>query len=244
MAKMPTSVINRRLRLDLNRIEGFIWEIMRRLIRIYNVCAVKDEMAWDLFYNIIFLDPVTTRHFSQFLLMWPHRRSRSSPFPEWWAAFCLYMGQMFDKTFDQMNNWKWGNRGACGDQVDRANSQPTSLGKVLLTGQRFSWYGSYNLRAKIESLSCRQYKPGDFLAVRVLNCGERIGEGDEDENWADHVALSGERSRPSDGHGNDDCDGEEDGQGAEKGTGKVKRPTDGKGKGNGKATEKGKGKGK
>ena len=106
-AKMPTSVINRRLSLDQDCIKGFISEHIRGLIRIYNVCGVKDERAWDLFYDIIFLDPVTTRHFSQFQLMWPHRRSRSSPFREWWAAFRSYMGQMFDKIGDQMNNWSW-----------------------------------------------------------------------------------------------------------------------------------------
>jgi len=86
-AKMPTSVINRRLSLDRDCIKGFISEHIRGLIRIYNVCGVKDERAWDLFYYIIFLDPVTTRQFSQFQLMLPHRRSRSSSFQEWWAAF-------------------------------------------------------------------------------------------------------------------------------------------------------------
>jgi len=86
-AKMPTSVINRRLSLHRDRIEGFILEHIRGLIEIYNVCGVKDERAWDLSYDIIFLDPVTTRHFSQFQLMWPHRRSRSSPFQEWWVAY-------------------------------------------------------------------------------------------------------------------------------------------------------------
>jgi len=82
-AKMPTSVINRHLSLDWDRIKGLNSEHSRGLIRIYNVRGVKDERAWDLFYDIIFLDPVTTRHFSQFQLMWPHHRSRSSPFREW-----------------------------------------------------------------------------------------------------------------------------------------------------------------
>src|SRR5882757_9822566 len=90
-AKMPTSVINRRLSLDRDRIKGFISEHIRGLIRIYNVCGVKDERAWDLFYDIIFLDPVTTCHFSQFQLMWPNLSSRSSPFLEWWAAFHSYI---------------------------------------------------------------------------------------------------------------------------------------------------------
>jgi hypothetical protein len=63
-AKMPTSVINRRLLLDRDRIKGFISEHIRGLIRIYNVCGVEDQWSWYLIYDIIFLDPVTTRHFS------------------------------------------------------------------------------------------------------------------------------------------------------------------------------------
>jgi hypothetical protein len=129
-AMMPTSVINRRLSLKQDRIMGFISEHIRGLIRIYNDCGVKDERAWDLFYDIIFLDPVTTRHFSQVQLMWPQRRSRSSPCRVWWAAFRSYMEQMFDKTSEQMNNWRCGNPHAFGDQVDRSNAQTTSLGKV------------------------------------------------------------------------------------------------------------------
>jgi len=241
-AKMPTSVINRRLLLDRNRIKGFISEHIHGLIRIYNVCGVKDERAWDLFYDIIFLDPVTTRHFSQFQLMWPHRRSRSSPFREWWAAFHSYMRQMFDKTCDQMNNWRWDNPRAFGDQVDRSNLQTTSSGKVKHTGERFSWYGSDDLRAKIEPPSCLQYKPGDFLAVRPLNWDEIIDEDDGDDNWADPGAPSGGRSRPGNGNDNDDGKSEEDTQGGEKRTRKGKGTKDGKGKG--KATEDGKGKGK
>jgi len=193
-------------------------------------------------YDIIFLDPVTTRHFSQFQLMWPHCRSRSSPFREWWAAFRSYMGQMFDKTCDQMNNSRWDNPHAFGDQVNRSNPQTTSLGKVKQTGERFSWYGSDDLRAKIEPPSCRQYEPGDFLAVRPLNWDEIIDEDDDDENWADPGAPSGRKSRPGDDNENDNGEGEEDTQGGEKGTGKGKGTQHGKGKG--KATEDGKGKGK
>jgi hypothetical protein len=137
-AKMPTSVINRHLSLDRDCIKGFISEHIRGLIRIYNVSGVKDERAWDLFYDMFFLDPVTTRHISQFQLMWPHRLSRSSPFWEWWAAFRSYMGQMFDKTRDQMNNCRWDNPCGLGDQVDHSNPQTTSSGKVKLTGERFS----------------------------------------------------------------------------------------------------------
>jgi hypothetical protein len=68
-AKMLTSVINRRLSLDRDHIQGFISEHICGLIQIYNVYGIKNERAWDLFYDIIFLDPVTTRYFSQFQLM-------------------------------------------------------------------------------------------------------------------------------------------------------------------------------
>jgi hypothetical protein len=223
--------------------KGFILDHIRGCIRIFNVCGVKDERAWDLFYDIIFHDPVMTRHFSQFQLMWPHRRSRSSPFWEWWAAFRPYMGQMFDKTWDRMNNWRWGNPHAFRDQVDRSSPQTTSSGKVKRTGECFSWYGSDDLRAKIEPPSCRQYKPGDFLAVRPLNWDAIIDENDDDDNWADPGAPSGGRSRRGNGNDNDNGEGEEDLQGGEKGTGKGKGKREGKENGNGKRKGNGKGKG-
>jgi len=242
-AKMPTSVKNRRLSLDRDHMKGFISEHIRGLIRIYNVCGVKDERGWDLFYDVIFLNPVTTRQFSQFQLMWPHCRSRSSPFREWWAAFRSYMGQMFNKTRDQRNNWRWDNPHAFGDQVDRSNPQTTSSGNVQSTGEHFSWYGSDHLRVKIEPPRCWQYEPGHFLAVRPLNWDEIIDEDDDDENWADPGAPSGGRSRPGDDNDNDDREGEEDTQGGDKATGKGKGPKDGKGKGKGKGKGNGKGKG-
>jgi hypothetical protein len=101
--------------------------------------------------------------------MWLHCRFWSSPFQDRWAAFRSYMGQMFDKTRDQMNNWRWDNPRAFGDQVDSSILQTTSLGMVKRTGERVSRYGSDDLRVKIEPPSCRQYKPCDVLAVRPLN---------------------------------------------------------------------------
>jgi len=128
--KMLTSVINWLRSIDQDRTKRFISEHIRRLIWIDNVCSVKDQRVWDVVYDIIYLDPVTTRHFSQFQLMWPHRSSRSAPFREWWAAFCSYMGQMNDKTRDKMKQQRWDNPHAFGDQVDRSNPQTTSSGKV------------------------------------------------------------------------------------------------------------------
>jgi len=153
------------------------------------------------------------------------------------------MGQMFDKTHNQMNNWRWDNPRAFGDQVDRSNLQTTSLGKVKRTGQHFCRYGSDDVSARIELPSCRQYKPGVFLAVRPRNCDQIIDEYDDDENWADPGAPSGGRSPHGDENDNHDGEGEEDMQGGEKGTGEGKGTKDGKWKGKGKQKGNGKGKG-
>jgi len=148
---------------------------------------------------------------------------------------------MFDKTRDQMNDWRWDNPRAYGDQVDHCNVQTTSPGKVERTGERFFWYGSDDLRAKIEPPSCWQYKPGNFLALRPLNWDEIIDEDDDDDNWADPGAPSGGRGCPGDGNENNDGESGEDMQGGENGTGKGIGTIDGKGKG--KATEDRKGNG-
>jgi hypothetical protein len=222
---------------------GFISEHIRGLICIYNLCRVKDERAWDPFYHIIFLDPVTTCHFSQFQLMWPHRRSRSSPFWDWWAAFRSYMGHIFGKSHHQMTDRRWNNPRAFGDQVDLSNLQTATSGKVKPTTEHFSCYGSDDLRSTIEPPRCRQYKRGDFMDVRPLNWDEIIDDDDDDENWADLGALSGGRSRPGDCNDNANGEGEEDTQGGKKGTGHGKRTKNGMGKGKGKGKGNGKGKG-
>jgi hypothetical protein len=246
-AQTPASVIYRCLTLDWDCVKGFISEHIHGLIPIYNVCGVNDERAWDLLYDTIFLGPVTTHHISKFQLMWPHRRSRSLPFQEWWAAFRSYMGQMFDITCDEMSNWRWDNPRGFRDPVDHSNPQTTRYGKVKCTGERFSWYSSDDLRAMIVLPSCRQYKPGDLRAVRPLNWDEIIDKDDDDDNWADPGVRSGGRSRPGDGNDNDDGESEEDMQRGEKGTGKWKGTKNGKGKGiatgNGKGNGNGKGKG-
>jgi len=129
-----------------------------------------------------------------------------------------------------MNNWRWANPYAFGDQVDRSNPHTTSLGKVKRSCQSFSWYGSDDLRAKIEPPSCRQYKPGNILAVRPLNSDERINQYDDDENWADPRVRSSGRSHPGDGNNNEHGEGEEDTRADENGTVKRKGTKDGKGK--------------
>jgi hypothetical protein len=126
-----------------------------------------------------------------------------------------------------------GQPSAFGDQVDRSNLQITSSGKVKRTGEHFSWYLSDDLRVKIQLPSCRQYKSGDCLAVRPLNWKDITDEDDNDENWVDPGALSGGMSRPGNGNYNDNCDGDEDMQGGEKGTGNWKGMKAGNRKGHG-----------
>ena len=109
-----------------------------------------------------------------------------------------------------MNNWGWNNCRAFGDEVDHLNLQTTRSGLLKLTGQCFSWYGTDDLRAKIEPPSCRQYKPGNFLAITQLYWDEIINEDEDDENWADSGAPSGRRSRCGYGNDNDHGEGEED----------------------------------
>jgi len=140
-----------------------------------------------------------------------------------------------------MNNWRCDNPHTFGDPVDCSNPHTTSSGKVRCTAERFSLYGSDDLRAKIETPSCRQYEPGYFLAIGPLNWHKIIDEDDDDENWADPESVGW--SCHSHGNHNDDGVGEEDRQGGETGTGKEKRTMDVKGKGKGKPMKEGKGKG-
>jgi len=150
---------------------------------------------------------------------------------------------MFDKTHDQITNWRWDNIHAFSDQLNRSNCQTTCSGKVKHIGEHFSWYGSDDLRAKIEPPSCQQYKPGDFLAVRPLNWDVIIDKDDGDENWADPGVACRGKSCPGNGNHNTNGKDEEDTQGGEKGTRKGKGTKDGKGKGKGKVKGNSKGKG-
>ena len=101
-AIMPTSVINGRLFLDCDHIQGFLSEHVHQVLRIYKVCIVKDQMAWDLVCDVIILDPVTSRHFLELQPMWLHFKSRCLSFRVWWAAFRSEMRQMCDNSHDQM----------------------------------------------------------------------------------------------------------------------------------------------
>jgi len=73
-----------------------------------------------------------------------------------------------------MNNLRWDNPHAFGDQFDHSNLQTTSLGEVKRTGEHSYWYGNDDPSAKVEPPSCRQYKPGDSLAIKPLNRDEIV----------------------------------------------------------------------
>jgi len=148
-AKLLTLVINRRLLFDRDRIKGFISKCIRGLIQIFNVCGIKDHGAWVCFYVIILHEPVMTHHFSQFQLIWPLCGSSCLPFLEWSAAFLRYMGQMFHKTCDQLNNVRLDNPRAFAVEVDGSDQPATSSGRVKPTSKHLSWYCSDDPRAKI-----------------------------------------------------------------------------------------------
>jgi len=177
--------------MDRDISNGLCSEYLRGLIRVYNLCGIKQERAWDLLYDVIFLDPVMTRNCSQIQPGWQTSRSRCSPSREWCVAFPSYMGQKFDKTLYLMKHWRFDIPRALGNQVDCLHLQARSSGKVKHTGEHFSWYGSDDPRAKLKLASCRQYKPGNCLAGRPLNRDEIIDDDNDDENWAEQEVSSG-----------------------------------------------------
>jgi len=73
-------------------------------------------------------------------------------------------------------------RPSSGTGHDSALPQTGSVRTGGIIGEHVSWCGSDDLKANIEPPSCRQYKPGDILAVRPLSWDEIIDEDDDDVN--------------------------------------------------------------
>jgi hypothetical protein len=82
-------------------LEGFAKSIMaeqvRAMIRMYGMGGVKDGATDQLFYEILFLDPLTTQHFGRFQPMWEHCTSTQPPFLEWWTQFRAFFRDCLDK---------------------------------------------------------------------------------------------------------------------------------------------------
>jgi len=151
---MPTSVINRRLSLDQGRIQRFIFGHILGFKRIQNLFGVDFEIACDVLYDIIFLDPVMSSHFSQFKTDVVTPKGQDFTLSRVVGSLPFIYGEMFDTTHNQINNWRWDNTHTLRDHVDRSNQQTLSLGNVECTGEHVSWYSSDDLLAKIEPPRC------------------------------------------------------------------------------------------
>lgn len=151
---------------------------------------------------------------------------------------------MIGNPHNQINNCRWDNPHTFDDQVNCSNLQTNSLGKDTFAVQCFSLYSSSDLSATIEMPSFQQYKPGDLLAVRLLNWDEITDQDDDDWSLVDPGSLSGGRNHPGHCNGNDDGKCEEDKRGSRKGRGNAKRIKTGKVKGKVTENDKGKVKGK
>jgi len=200
----------------------FLSEHIRGFIRIQNVFGVKDQRVLDVSCGIIFLDPVTTSHFSQFQLMRQHCRIRISPVLVWRAEFRTHIGQIADKTHDQQNYWRLDYPRAFGYKVNCSNPHTNSSGQVKRTGDHFTLYSSCDLRATIETPCCQQYKPGDFPAGRPPDCDMIIHRNDDDGKGADPRAGSGGTSRHCDGNNNGEGEAEDEPKRGANETGKRK----------------------
>ena len=80
-------------------------EHIRALIRMYAIAGIKDAGAVDLMFDIMFIDPITVRHFRQFQGMWRYRLSRQKQYKLWWDTFRAFLRDCFDKTRTQMNHY-------------------------------------------------------------------------------------------------------------------------------------------
>ena len=96
--------IGRLLLLDGYR-KTYLAEHIRGLIRIYGLHGIKSDGALGLLYDILFIDNITTDHFSRFQGMWIHRYSVVPEHVEWWSVFRAFVRDCFNKTREQMNRF-------------------------------------------------------------------------------------------------------------------------------------------
>jgi hypothetical protein len=85
-------------------------EHIRAMIRMYGIGGIKDGATEQLFYEILFLDPLTTRHFGRFQRMWEQHNSTAQPYLEWWTQFRAFLRDCLDKTRAGNNRYqleKW-----------------------------------------------------------------------------------------------------------------------------------------
>jgi len=179
-AKMMTSVPNWRLSFGQNRTKGVMSDQIRVPLSELRClqCHWWEAVEPLLWYNLCWSSHDSAHCTISADVAAPHEQEFG--FLEVVGSLRLRYAANVYKDRDQRNDWGSDNPRAFGDEVDFSNPQITSLAKVTRTGQRFSWYGSDDLRVKIEPPSCRQYKPGDILAVKPKNLDEIIDEVDDD----------------------------------------------------------------
>ena len=157
---MPTLAINRPQMLDQNHITGFILKYICWIIQIYNVCGIKHSRAWDLFHDIIILDPDTTLQFSPFQPMWPHSRSWSSPLQVWRAAFRSFRGK---HLIQPMTIW----------MIEHGTNPVTSGIKSITPICRQPAQGRWKAPARV-SLSTVAMFPGHWLSYQAAGSTSQV----------------------------------------------------------------------
>jgi hypothetical protein len=97
-AVTDTERIKEVLKLQNTRIKTLMAEHIRAMIRAYGIGGIKDSAVEAMMYEILFLDPLTVRHFGQFQAMWPHRASKRAQHTEFWDQFRAFLRDCIDKT--------------------------------------------------------------------------------------------------------------------------------------------------
>jgi hypothetical protein len=97
-----TARMKEALDLDSNE-KSVMAEHVQAMIRAYGIGGITDSLVDRMCFEIIFLDPLTVRHFEQFQHMWDRRESNQEPFLEWWTQFKAWIRDCID-TVRASNN--------------------------------------------------------------------------------------------------------------------------------------------
>jgi hypothetical protein len=107
MSVSLTATIKDRLKFpnDNTLVKNLISDEIRGLIRQYGISGESDPMWIRLQYEILFVDPITSRPLGQFQGMWQHRGAHKSTHEgDWWWAFYAYLKDTCEKV-KVATNW-------------------------------------------------------------------------------------------------------------------------------------------
>jgi hypothetical protein len=134
----------------------------------YAISGMMDIRAWDLIYDILFLDPITTPHFAQFQWLWRHRLENSGDNFQWWNLFKGFLGGCFGKTQEQMNHYRADNPSQFGDHGE--DRLPPARGHSISRPRRTpctpTWFPGI---PKIAPPYHQVYPPARFLPMHHLS---------------------------------------------------------------------------